>query len=93
VTTRPRWQSLREHENPILVQSGRANGSWPAWVKEGTTLPIHGAGAAYGDFLNVYLEEVVYGTGPGQGYLPFDKDRFHIEIMNEPQLELNNGVD
>ncbi len=93
MTTRPRWQSLREHENPILVQSGRANGSWPAWVKEGTTLPIHGAGAAYGDFLNVYLEEVVYGTGPGQGYLPFDKDRFHIEIMNEPQLELNNGVD
>ena len=88
-----RWESLREHPNPVLVQSGRAIGAWPAWIREGTPLPIKGAGAAYGDFLNVYLEEVVFGTGPGQGYLPFDKDRFYVEIMNEPQLELRNGVD
>ncbi len=87
-----RWQSLRQHPNPVLVQSGRANGNWPAWVRDGTSMPIHGAGAAYGDFLNTYLEEVVYGTGPGQGYLPFDKDRFYVEIMNEPQLELHSGV-
>lgn len=87
-----RWASLRQHPDPILIQSGRANGAWPAWIKDGTTMPIKGAGAAYGDFLNVYLEEVVYGTGPGQGYLPFDENRFHVEIMNEPQLELSNGV-
>lgn len=86
-----RWKSLREHENPILVQSGRANGSWPDWIKDGTTMPIKGGGAAYAQLLNAYLEEVVYGTGPGQGYLPFDKERFHIEIMNEPQLELYAG--
>lgn len=87
----PRWASLRNHPNPIFVQSGRANGAWPAWIKDGTTLPIKGDGAAYAQLLNVYLEEVVYGTGPGQGYLPFDGSRHYLEIMNEPQLELYSG--
>lgn len=87
-----RWKSLRENPNPVFVQSGRAIGNWPAWIREGTNLPIKGNGAAYANFLNVYLEEVVYGLGPNQGYLPFDKDRFYIEIMNEPQLELYSGI-
>ncbi|MEM6314792.1 MAG: hypothetical protein AAF743_11930, partial [Planctomycetota bacterium] len=92
ITNGPRYASLREHENPILVQSGRAVGNWPNWIRAGTTMPISNGGAAYGEFLNLYLDEVVYGTGPEQGYLPVDPERFHIEIMNEPQLELHHGV-
>ena len=86
-----RWGSLRNHPDPVFVQSGRAVGAWPAWIRDGTTMPMLNDGDAYAQLLNAYLEEVVYGTGPGQGYLPFDADRFHIEIMNEPQLELYSG--
>ena len=88
--TNERYRSLREAVDPITVQSGRAGASWPGWLLNGTTLPISQGGAAYGEFLSTYLEEVVYGTGPGQGYLPFNKDGFYVEIMNEPQW---TGVD
>ena len=88
----PRYESLRKHENPILIQSGRAAGEWPEWLRAGTTMPMSQDGKAFAEFLNMYLEEVVYGNKPGQGYLPFDKSRFYIEIMNEPQLELHHGV-
>lgn len=92
VLNEPRWESLREHPNPVFVQSGRANGSWPSWVLDGTTMPMKNGGAAYAQLATAYFEEVVYGTGPGQGYLPFDPERFYFEIMNEPQLELYSGV-
>lgn len=87
VLSSQRWESLREHPNPAFVQSGRANGAWPSWIKDGTPLPIANNGAAYAEVLNAYLEEVVYGEGPNQGYLPFDKDRHYVEIVNEPQWE------
>lgn len=87
-----RWESLRkQHElsqtdskvaSPIFVQSGRNGGFWPDFLDGGTDMPTNYA--AYADFLNVYLEEVVYGTGPNQGFLPIDIDRFYLEVMNEP---------
>lgn len=79
-----RFDSLRNAPNPIYVTSGR-KGVYPDLIDGGTDMVTNYAG--YADFLNVYLEEVVYGTGPGQGYLPFDKNRFYIEIMNEPSWQ------
>ena len=77
-----RWEVLREADNPILVTSGRNGGQWPDFLDGGTSLPTSHAG--YADFLNIYLEETVYGTGPNQGFLPISPDRFYIEIVNEP---------
>ena len=76
------WDSLRDAENPIYVTSGR-KGLYPDFIDSGTDLVTNYAG--YADLINIYLRELVYGTGPGQGYLPFDKDRFYVEVMNEPQ--------
>lgn len=86
-----RWSSLRNHPNPIFVQSGRATPNWPAFTlpTSGATLPVADGGAAYAQLLTAYAEEVLYGSGPSQGFLPFDPDRNYLEIMNEPQLELN----
>ncbi|QDT69165.1 Beta-porphyranase A precursor [Planctomycetes bacterium MalM25] len=80
------WVSVRESENPIYVTSGRKS-VFPDFLDGGGEQVNNFEG--YADFLNVYLEEVVYGTGPGQGYLPMDKDRFYIEIMNEPNWPAN----
>ena len=77
-----RWEVLREADNPILVTSGRNGGQWPDFLDGGTSLPTSHAG--YADFLNIYLEETLYGTGPNQGFLPISPDRFYIEIVNEP---------
>ena len=93
VETGSRWEQLREYgnpgslpnPNPIFVQSGRNGGFWPDWLDGGNQMPLPSNYDGYADFLNVYLEETVYGTGPGQGFLPVDKDRFYLEIMNEPQ--------
>lgn len=92
-----RYESVREHENHVLVQSGRAASDWPNWLLDGTKLPVSHNGEAYAEFLNVYLEEVVYGTGPqiggsqSQAYLPIAPENFYIEIMNEPSWELGPG--
>lgn len=82
VLNNTRWEPLRQHDNPILVTSGRNGGQWPDFLDGGTALPTSHAG--YADFLNVYLEESLYGTGPNQGFLPIDPERFYIEIVNEP---------
>ena len=86
-----RYESLRVNPDPVWVLSGKASGSWPAWLTNGSTMPMSHQGLAYAQLLNTYLEEVVYGTGPSQGYLPFNQDNFYIEIMNEPNLELGPG--
>lgn len=77
-----RWEGLRNHPNAIFVQSGRNGGFWPNFLDGGGLMPSNFE--AYADFLNVYLEEAVYGTGPNQGFLPLQKDRFYLEVMNEP---------
>lgn len=78
-----RWEGLRNYSGePIFVQSGRNGGFWPNFLDGGTEMPTNYE--AYADFLNVYLEEAVYGIGPNQGFLPIAKDRFYLEVMNEP---------
>ncbi|WP_146575524.1 hypothetical protein [Botrimarina hoheduenensis] len=83
------WRSLRNTPNPIYVTGGREGGFYPDFIDGGTDRVINFPG--YADFINVFLEEVVYGEGPGQGYLPFDKDRFYVEIMNEPNWKASNS--
>ena len=77
-----RWEGLRNYPDPIFVQSGRNGGFWPNFLDNGGLMPTNYE--AYADFLNVYFEEAVYGTGPGQGFLPINPDRFFFEVMNEP---------
>ena len=93
VETGSRWEQLREYgnpgslpnPNPIFIQSGRNGGFWPDWMDGGNQMPLPSNYDGFADLFNVYLEEAVYGTGPGQGFLPIDKDRFYLEVMNEPQ--------
>ena len=77
-----RWEGLRNYDNPIFIQSGRNGGFWPNFLDGGGLMPTNYE--AYADFLNVYLEEAVYGTGPSQGFLPIEPERFYLEVMNEP---------
>lgn len=82
VLTGSRWEGLRNYPDPIFVQSGRNGGFWPNFLDDGGLMPTNFE--AYADFLNVYFEEAVYGTGPNQGFLPISPDRFYFEVMNEP---------
>lgn len=76
-----RWKPIREHENPIFVQSGRNGGFFPDFIDSGEKMPTNFAG--YADFLKTYLREAVYGPN---AFLPVNSDRFYLEIMNEPNF-------
>lgn len=91
VLTGSRWEGLRNSPDPIFVQSGRNGGFWPNFLDDGGLMPTNYE--AYADFLNVYFEEAVYGTGSGQGFLPIDKDRFFFEVMNEPNWSSPSQAD
>ena len=86
VTTGSRWNQLRQAPNPILVQSGRAGGFYPDFIDGGGAIPVNNA--AYADFLNVYLEEVVYGPN---SFLPIDQNRFYMELINEPNVHFSGS--
>lgn len=75
-----RWEATRNHEDAIFVQSGRNGGFWPDYLDGGTQMPTNFE--AYADFMNVYLDEVVYGNN---AFMPVRQDRFYYEVMNEPQ--------
>lgn len=79
-----RWETLRQHDNPIVIQSGRNGGFWPNFLDGGTDIPTNYE--AFADFMNVYYEEVIYGPN---AFMPVAADRFHFEVMNEP---VYNGV-
>ena len=75
-----RWEANRMHPDATFIQSGRNGGFWPDFLDSGTQMPTNYE--AYADFLNVYFEEVVYGSN---AFLPISQDRFYFEVMNEPQ--------
>ncbi|MEN1677996.1 MAG: hypothetical protein AAGJ46_00275 [Planctomycetota bacterium] len=79
VETGARWEGLREQSNPTFVQSGRNGGFLPDYLDSGTPFPTNFE--AYAEFVNIYLEEAVYGPN---AFLPIDRDRFYFEVMNEP---------
>ncbi|TWT40695.1 hypothetical protein [Botrimarina hoheduenensis] len=97
LNTSTRYESVRRHENHVLVHSGRAESGWPSWLRDGTNLPMSHNGEAYAEFINTYFEEVVFGNGPAVGntqseaYLPVAPENFYYEIMNEPSWELGPG--
>ncbi len=81
-----RWEGLRVTPDALVVQSGRYGTFFPEYFRRpGTGLP---RADAYAEFLGIYLEETVYGTG---AFLPVAPDRFHIELVNEPDLHFRDG--
>lgn len=90
VLTDDRYAALRQHENALLVNGGRAGDFFPDFLYSNPgDKDILDNYAGYAEFLNVYLEEVVYGPN---AFLPYPSDRLYIEIMNEPNWPLINGA-
>jgi agarase len=90
VTQGSRWKSLRENPNSFVVNSGRSASFWPAFMRTsgGSTSDHFPNKDAYAEFINIYLDEVVYGAN---AFMPVDKSRFHIELLNEPDLHLDSS--
>lgn len=83
-----RWQPIRTADNPLIVQSGRTTTFWPSFMRlRDSGLPRVDA---YAEFLSIYLEEVHFGPN---AFLPIAPDRFHLELVNEPDLHIGNGND
>ena len=92
VVSGSRWRPLRDVPEPFLVNSGRSANFWPSFFRTdpttGITSNFYPYVLAYADFLITYLDEVVYGPN---AYLPIDEDRMWIELLNEPELHLDNN--
>ena len=87
VTSGTRYESIRNSvTRPIFVNSGRSSTAYfdPAFRtgEQSTLFPNRNF---YADFLRTYLREVVYGPN---AFFPVTADRFHIEIINEPDLHV-----
>lgn len=87
-----RWRSLRENPDSMFINAGRAATFWPSFFRtdpnSGVTSNHFPHKEAYAEFLNIYLEEAVYGPN---AFLPMSADRFHIEVINEPDLHLTGS--
>lgn len=80
-----RWNPNRNADDFFFVQSGRVAAFWPSFFRQsGTNFPKVDP---YVEFVNIYLEETL--TGP-DAFLPVAQDRFHFEIINEPDLHINS---
>lgn len=92
VVSGTRWGPLRDIPEPFLVNSGRSASFWPSFFRTdpttGITSNFYPYVLAYADFLITYLDEVVYGPN---AFLPIDEDRMWIELLNEPELHLDNN--
>ena len=92
VVSGSRWTSLRQNPNSMYVNAGRSATFWPAFFRTdpstGITSNYFPFQDAYTEFLTIYLDEVVYGSN---SFLPISADRFHIELLNEPDLHLNSS--
>ena len=93
VQTVDRYEPYRNAPNPQIIQSGRAAGFWPNFLRQDPdsgsvhpSLPLNVAG--YADFVNTYLEEAVYGPN---AFHPVNPDRFYIEMVNEPNVYLGSS--
>lgn len=82
-----RWEAPRNsNTNPLIVNSGRSSTFWPEYFRQGEQDSLFPNREAYAEFLTTYLDEVVYGTN---SFLPIDAERFHVEILNEPDLHID----
>ncbi len=87
VVTGTRYESIRDSvTRPIFVNSGRSSTAFfDAVFRTGEQSALFPNRNFYADFLKTYLREVVYGPN---SFYPLAADRFHIEIINEPDLHL-----
>ncbi|MEM7315736.1 MAG: hypothetical protein AAF497_21570, partial [Planctomycetota bacterium] len=88
-----RYEAYRNAPNPQMIQSGRAASFWPTFLRTDpvtgvtdSSLPLNVAG--YANFLNTYLDEVVYGPN---AFHPVSPDRFYIEVVNEPNVHFGSN--
>lgn len=97
LTTSTRYEPLRENANDFVVTSGRSFDKWPQYFR--TNYAADGSinsvsnffpnPKGYAEFLNIFLDEAVYGPN---SFYPVDTDRFHIELLNEPDLHFQNNT-
>ncbi|MEM9251153.1 MAG: hypothetical protein AAGB29_02275 [Planctomycetota bacterium] len=85
VTNGGRYEVIRANPNALIVNSGRFDAFWPGYMIQPGTDGLPRADA-YAEFINIYLEEAVYGPN---AFHPVDKDRFYVELVNEPDLHYN----
>ncbi len=87
VTNGTRYESMRDSvTRPIFVNSGRSSAAFfDAAFRTGEQSSLFPNRDFYADFLKTYLREVVYGPN---AFYPIPADRFHIELINEPDLHL-----
>lgn len=87
VTTGTRYESLRNSvTSPIFVNSGRSSTAYfDAAFRTGEQSSLFPNRDFYADYLRTYLREVVYGPN---AFYPRAADRFHVEIINEPDLHV-----
>ncbi|MEM6553925.1 MAG: hypothetical protein AAF750_17550, partial [Planctomycetota bacterium] len=88
VTTGDRYAVIRSRSDALMVQSGRFNAFWPGYFIDPGTGGLPRADA-YAEFINIYLDEVVYGA---DAFYPVSPERFYVELVNEPDLHFNNTL-
>ena len=85
-TNSSRWEAFRSPTtDPLYIMSGRAATFFPSYFRQGEVSSLFPNRNAYAEFLNTFLDEAVYGPN---AFLPVDQDRFHVEIINEPDLHI-----
>jgi len=85
-TNSGRWESFRNSTtDPIYVLSGRSAEFFPDYFRQGEQSNLFPNRDSYSEFLNIFLEEAVYGPA---AFLPVNPDRLHIEVINEPDLHI-----
>ena len=87
VTNGTRYESMRNSvTRPIFVNSGRSSAAFfDQAFRTGEQSNLFPNRDFYADFLKTYLREAVYGPN---AFYPIPADRFHIELINEPDLHL-----
>ena len=92
VTSGSRYESIRESETTaIFVNSGRSATNpnstffFDQRFRTGEQSDEFPNREFYADFLRTYLREVIFGPN---AFYPIPADRFHIELINEPDLHL-----
>lgn len=87
VTTGTRYESIRDSvTRPIFVNSGRSSAAFfDAAFRTGEQSSLFPNRDFYADYLRTYLREVVFGPN---AFYPIAADRFHVEIINEPDLHV-----
>ncbi len=89
VESSSRYEAIRaKAATSVLVTSGRSFSRWPEYFRTsgGAVSNFFPKKEAYAEFLNIYLDEAVNGPN---AFIPVNSDRYHIELLNEPDLHIS----